>query len=206
VKFYRDVVGLDHRFTDAGYAEFATGATRFAVYERRRAEWLTGHPVLAGPGGEIVPVVEDVDAVASALRARGVTLLAEPADRPWGHPTVHVADPDAFVVEFAQEIPGAVVGRVRCPDRGRRAPGVLPVASVGCHRQRVPDRVVFDHALAMIPERPAPATKTWREARSTSVSLVIPSGRVAESAACTSAATAAAAVPAPVIAPAPLRR
>ena len=52
-------------------------------------------------------VVEDVDAVASGLRARGVPLLAEPADRPWGHRTVHVADPDGFVVEFAQEIPRA---------------------------------------------------------------------------------------------------
>ena len=107
VAFYRDVVGLEHRFTDAGYAEFNTGATRFALYERRRAEWLTGHPVVPGPAGEVVLLVEDVDAVADALRARGVPLLAEPADRPWGHRTVHVADPDGFVVEFAQEIPRA---------------------------------------------------------------------------------------------------
>ncbi|HKX67912.1 MAG TPA: VOC family protein [Intrasporangium sp.] len=105
--FYRDVVGLEHRFTDAGYAEFDTGPTRFALYERRRAEWLTGHPVVPGPAGEVVLLVEDVDAVTDALRARGVPLLAEPADRPWGHRTVHVADPDGFVVEFAQEIPRA---------------------------------------------------------------------------------------------------
>ncbi len=26
VAFYRDVVGLEYRFTDAGYAEFDTGA------------------------------------------------------------------------------------------------------------------------------------------------------------------------------------
>jgi lactoylglutathione lyase len=105
VAFYRDVAGLEHRFTDAGYAEFGTGDTRFALYERRRAEWLTGHPARPGPAGEIVLVVEDVDAVAAALRARGTPLLAEAADRPWGHRTVHVADPDGFVVEFAQEIP-----------------------------------------------------------------------------------------------------
>ena len=105
VSFYRDVVGLPYRFTDAGYAEFGTGETRFALFEQRRAEWLTGGPVQPGRGGEVVLVVEDVDAVASALRARGVSLLAEPADRPWGHRTVHVADPDGFVVEFAQEIP-----------------------------------------------------------------------------------------------------
>jgi lactoylglutathione lyase len=105
--FYRDVVGLPHRFTDAGYAEFDTGATRFALYERRRAEWLTGGPVRPGPAGEVVLVVEDVDAVAARLRAHGVALLAAPADRPWGHRTLHVADPDGFVVEFAQEIPRA---------------------------------------------------------------------------------------------------
>ncbi len=107
MRFYREVAGLPHQFTDAGYAEFGTGPTRLAVYERRRAEWLTGHPVHPGPAGEIVLVVDDVDAFAEALRDRGVPLLSEPADRPWGHRTLHVADPDGFVVEFAQEIPRA---------------------------------------------------------------------------------------------------
>jgi lactoylglutathione lyase len=105
VRFYRDVAGLPHSFTDAGYAEFGTGATRFALYERRRAEWLTGHPVRPGPAGEVVLLVDDVDAAAAALRDRGIPLMSEPADRPWGHRTVHVTDPDGFVVEFAQEIP-----------------------------------------------------------------------------------------------------
>jgi lactoylglutathione lyase len=107
VEFYRDVAGLEHRFTDAGYAEFGTGTTRFALYERRRAEWLTGHPVTPGPAGEVVLIVGDVDAVAMVLHDRGVPLLAEPVDRPWGHRTLHIADPDGFVVEFAQEIPRA---------------------------------------------------------------------------------------------------
>ena len=105
VAFYRDVAGLPHRFTDAGYAEFGTGATRLALYERRRAEWLTGQPVAPGPAGEIVLVVDDVDAMVAGLRDRGVPLLSGPADRSWGHRTLHVADPDGFVVEFAQEIP-----------------------------------------------------------------------------------------------------
>ena len=104
VEFYRDVAGLEHRFTDAGYAEFGTGPTRFALYERRRAKWLIGHAVTPGPAGEVVFIVQDVDAVAAALRGRGVPLLAEPADRPWGHRTLHIADPDGFIVEFAQEI------------------------------------------------------------------------------------------------------
>ena len=107
--FYRDVAGLEHRFTDAGYAEFATGATRFALYEQRRAEWLTGCAVTPGAWAEVVLLVADVDVIAAGLRERGVALLADPVDRPWGHRTLHVADPDGFIVEFAQEIP-----RERC--------------------------------------------------------------------------------------------
>jgi lactoylglutathione lyase len=105
IAFYRDVIGLPYRFTDAGYAEFGTDGTRFALYERRRAEWLTAQPVTPGPAAEIVLLVDDVDAHASRLTALDTTILSGPADRPWGHRTLHVADPDGFVVEFAQEIP-----------------------------------------------------------------------------------------------------
>jgi lactoylglutathione lyase len=105
VAFYRDVLGLPHRFVDAGYAEFGTEGTRFALYERRRAEWLTGRTVTPGPAAEIVLLVDDVDAEASRLKALGAAVSSGPADRPWGHRTVHIADPDGFVVELAQEIP-----------------------------------------------------------------------------------------------------
>jgi lactoylglutathione lyase len=105
VAFYRDVVGLPYKFTDAGYAEFGTDGTRFALYERRRAEWLTGGTVTPGPAAEIVLIIENVDACADRLARLGVSVLSGPADRPWGHRTLHIADPDGFVVEFAQEIP-----------------------------------------------------------------------------------------------------
>ena len=105
IAFYRDVVGLPFTFVDAGYAEFATQRMRFALYERRRAEWLIGAPVSPGPAAEVVFVVDDVDAQARWLAESGVPVLSGPTDRPWGHRTVHVADPDGFIVEFAQEIP-----------------------------------------------------------------------------------------------------
>ena len=44
----------------------------------------------------------------------------------------------------------AAVGRVRCPDRGRRAPEFSPTHPWGCHRRRVADRVVFDHVIAAL--------------------------------------------------------
>src|SRR3954451_650633 len=47
----------------------------------------------------------------------------------------------------------APLGRVRCPDRVRQ-PRVRPDTPVGlspgCHRRRVPDRVVFDHVIAAL--------------------------------------------------------
>lgn len=105
IAFYRDVIGLPFKFEDAGYAEFATRGTRFALYERRRAQWLTAGAVAPGPAAEVVFTVDDVDAHAERLTARGAAVRSGPADRPWGHRTLHVADPDGFVVELAQEIP-----------------------------------------------------------------------------------------------------
>lgn len=105
IRFYRDVLALPFKFQDAGYAEFGTDRTRFALYEKRRAQWLTGRDVTPGPGAEVVFVVDDVDSHARQLAARGARIIMGPVDRPWGHRTVHVADPDGFIVEFAQEIP-----------------------------------------------------------------------------------------------------
>ena len=61
IAFYRDILGLPFKFEDAGYVEFATDGTRFALYEKRRAEWLTGREVTPGPAAEVVFVVDDVD-------------------------------------------------------------------------------------------------------------------------------------------------
>ncbi|MEO3827673.1 VOC family protein [Actinomadura sp. B10D3] len=105
IAFYRDAIGLAFKFQDAGYAEFASEATRFALYEQRRADWLTSSRTAPGPAAEVVFMVEDVDAEARRLRELGAVVLSGPADRPWGHRTLHVADPDGFIVELAQDIP-----------------------------------------------------------------------------------------------------
>jgi lactoylglutathione lyase len=45
--------------------------------------------------------VEDVDAETARLRAAGAGILTGPTDRAWGHRTLHLHDPDGFVVELA---------------------------------------------------------------------------------------------------------
>ena len=105
--FYRDVIGLPFRLQGDGYVEFATEGSRFGLYDRDRLHELTGQDSTAParPGGEVVFLVADVDAEAERLRAAGATILAGPVDRVWGHRTLHVEDPDGFVVELAEEIP-----------------------------------------------------------------------------------------------------
>jgi lactoylglutathione lyase len=115
VGFYRDVIGVPFKLRGDGYVEFATRGARFGLYDRNRLGELTGQGAEAprGPGGEVVFLVGDVDAEAERLAAAGVTILRGPVDRPWGHRTLHLADPDGFVVELAEEIP-------RQPAQGRR--------------------------------------------------------------------------------------
>jgi lactoylglutathione lyase len=106
VAFYRDALGLPFKLRDAGYAEFVTGETKFGLLERTRAsDMIHREPTEGGPAGEVLFLVDDVDAEAERLRGLGVEFLSGPVDRPWGHRTLHLLDPDGFVVELAQNIP-----------------------------------------------------------------------------------------------------
>ena len=106
IRFYRDVVGLELRFSEHGYAELTLEGDKLGLFERSRLPGLIGREATeGGPGGEVLFLVPDADSVAKRLEVAGAEILSGPTDRPWGHRTVHVPDPDGFVVEFAQEIP-----------------------------------------------------------------------------------------------------
>ena len=83
VAFYRDVIGLPFKLQGDGYVEFATAGCRFGLYDRDRLRDLTGQGADAPghPGGEVVFLVEDVDAEAERLREAGATILRGPLDR-----------------------------------------------------------------------------------------------------------------------------
>jgi lactoylglutathione lyase len=105
VAFYRDVAGFEPKLTRPDYAEFVMGGTKLGLYPRSRLPGLIGRPGgPGGPAGELAIIVDDVDAEARRLEHAGARIMSGPTDRPWGHRTLHVLDPDGFVVEFAQEI------------------------------------------------------------------------------------------------------
>ncbi|MGH2653477.1 MAG: VOC family protein [Actinomycetota bacterium] len=105
IRFYREVLGLPFSERMETYAEFRLSNLKLGLLDRREVPDLLGRESERGGGSEIVLLVRDVDAEADRLRGLGATLVAGPRDRPWGHRTLHLADPDGHVVELAQEIP-----------------------------------------------------------------------------------------------------
>ena len=74
--------------------------------ERARAsDLISREPTEGGPAGEVLFLVDDVDAEAERLRGLGVEFLSGPVGRPWWHRTLLLLDPDGFVVKLAQKIP-----------------------------------------------------------------------------------------------------
>ncbi|OBK96628.1 ring-cleaving dioxygenase [Mycobacterium sp. 1245499.0] len=104
VAFYRDVIGLQVRIEGDGYVEFDMENTKFALFERSKLPELIGRDGGNPPCGEIGFVIDDVDAEAERLRGLGVEILTGPVDRPWRERTLHIADPDGNIVEFAQKL------------------------------------------------------------------------------------------------------
>jgi lactoylglutathione lyase len=108
VAWYRDTVGLTVKVEGDGYVEFVTEGTRFGLFERSALPGLIGREAAsANPAGEVAFLINDVGAQADRLRKAGVQILNGPTDRAWGHRTIHIADADGHLVEFAQEIPRA---------------------------------------------------------------------------------------------------
>ncbi|MEB4210097.1 VOC family protein [Mycobacterium sp. 94-17] len=104
VAFYRDVIGLRVRTEGDGYVEFELENTKFSLFERSKLPELIGREGGTAPCGEIGFLIEDVDAQADRLRGLGVEILRGPVDRPWRERTLHIADPDGNVIEFAEKI------------------------------------------------------------------------------------------------------
>jgi lactoylglutathione lyase len=106
IVFYRDLIGLPFHFATESYAEFETGGAKFALFARSQLPELIGKGAPAGeapwPQGEVAFFVDDVDSEHDRLVQAGVAVLAPPTDRPWGERTLHVADPDGYVVELTR--------------------------------------------------------------------------------------------------------
>jgi lactoylglutathione lyase len=112
--FYRDVMGFEVIWGELGgqYADFkGEGDVLVAISARHLVTEVVGARELPDDldtqfRAMLIFAVEDVDATAAKLQAKGVPMLAPPQDRPgWGVRTVHFRDPGGNLLEFNRELP-----------------------------------------------------------------------------------------------------
>jgi catechol 2,3-dioxygenase-like lactoylglutathione lyase family enzyme len=85
------------------YAEVDTGAARIGICAATVMATEIGAPVAATAGDDALLQirVDDVDAAADFLRAKGVRLVTEPHDqRAWQMRIAHVRDPVGHLIEL----------------------------------------------------------------------------------------------------------
>lgn len=107
VAFYRAATGWTATVETPVYVELVSpNAFRFGLYDRhsfgknirRVPEPIAGSVATT----ELYLFVDDIESSISRARDAGATLLDEPAERAWGDRVGYVADPDGYVIAFAQ--------------------------------------------------------------------------------------------------------
>ena len=106
-RFYRDVLGLKPQFDDDSgpYAKFSPDEGAAAIALHDRTDLVRSVPALADVAGDralVVLKVDDVDAYAAEIAARGAVLLGEPTEM-WGRLRVaYLRDPEGNLIELQQ--------------------------------------------------------------------------------------------------------
>ncbi len=111
-RFYQDVLGFQAGFGTENdtYADFQTGEVTIALFDKQEMNDAvhTGHlptDVVSQDKVCLVFSVQDVNAACQELKARGVTLVTEPADHAdWGIRTAHFRDPEGNLIEINQPL------------------------------------------------------------------------------------------------------
>ena len=108
MRFYRDTVGIEVVFSDDVSFAFNMEGQDFAIVKMSAGVDMLNEEVLAAQAGHRVMLcadVEDVDAVYTALMAKGVAFIKPPIDQHWGWRTAYFADPEGNIWELRQAIP-----------------------------------------------------------------------------------------------------
>jgi catechol 2,3-dioxygenase-like lactoylglutathione lyase family enzyme len=98
--FYEQALGLRRLYEHAGRVAVELGATRLLLHPAE----LDSQDIATARHGraELYLAVPDVDAALDDLRARGVPVLQDATEEPWGERDAAVLDPDGFPIYLTQ--------------------------------------------------------------------------------------------------------
>jgi uncharacterized glyoxalase superfamily protein PhnB len=104
--WYHDVLGFTtkDRWEEDGTltgVEMVAGNVTFYIGQD---DWKKGRDRVKGEGFRLYcTTVQDIDALAAQVKARGETLLEEPHDMSWGGRSFAVTDPDGFRITITSD-------------------------------------------------------------------------------------------------------
>jgi lactoylglutathione lyase len=105
--WYRDVLGFTpgERWENEGKllgVEMNAGAASFMIGQD---DWKKGRDRFKGVGVRFYcNTDQDIDRLASKIKANGGTLTQEPKDQPWGSRELSIDDPDGYKITIAKEL------------------------------------------------------------------------------------------------------
>ena len=108
--FYRDTFTLPYEGSDAQSATFLLQDGLFLILLSPEgsadllATDVNGLKPEGGPRGLLAVSVADVDGACAELKAKGVTFVQPPTDKPWGLRMAHFTDPEGNLWEINQPI------------------------------------------------------------------------------------------------------
>ena len=106
--WYRDVVGftVDEQYEREGKVVAITLKAGDVEILINQDDGAKGFDRVKGEGFSLMfTTVQDVDALAARIVARGGTLTTPPTDMPWGARTFRDQDPDGFKLVFSMDKP-----------------------------------------------------------------------------------------------------
>ncbi|MBS4744703.1 VOC family protein [Bacillus safensis] len=108
IYFYQHVLGFPIRLRVESYVEFDTGDVTLSINSRQDVKEALGLPVpeanQASHTFEIGFVVDDVEQTIASMKEKGVSIIKEPAKKPWGQTVAYVSDPDGHFIEICDAV------------------------------------------------------------------------------------------------------
>ncbi|MCY7464718.1 VOC family protein [Bacillus safensis] len=108
IHFYQQVLGFPIKLRVESYVEFDTGDVTLSINSRQDVKEALGLTVpdanQASQTFEIGFVVDDVEQTIASMKEKGVSIIKEPAKKPWGQTVAYVSDPDGHFIEICDAV------------------------------------------------------------------------------------------------------